>query len=136
MLSFALKTLLADRGKLLTGLAGVVFSLVLVSVQGGLYLGLMRKASVLIDHCSADIWVGHPRVENVDLAREIPELWLNRLRGIAGVASVRPYLVGKGTASLADGHMEDVWIIGSDPGSTLGAAWGFVEGSNDDLKPP
>ena len=31
MLSFALKTLLADRGKLLTGLAGVVFSLVLMN---------------------------------------------------------------------------------------------------------
>lgn len=136
MLSFALKTLLADRGKLLTGLAGVMFSLVLVSVQGGLYLGLMRKASVLIDHCSADIWVGHARIENVDLAREIPELWLNRLRGIAGVASVRPYIVGKGTASLADGHMEDVWIIGSDPGSMLGAAWDFVEGSKDELKRP
>jgi putative ABC transport system permease protein len=136
VLSFALKTLLADRGKLLTGLAGVMFSLVLVSVQGGLYLGLMRKASVLIDHCSADIWVGHARIENVDLAREIPELWLNRLRGIAGVASVRPYIVGKGTASLADGHMEDVWIIGSDPGSMLGAAWDFVEGSKDELKRP
>lgn len=136
MFSFALKTLLCDRGKLLTGLAGVVFSLVLVSVQGGLYLGLMRKASVLIDHCAADLWVGHPKVDNVDLAREIPELWLNRLRGIAGVEAVEPYLVGKGTASLAGGRMEDVWIIGSEPASMLGAAWGFVEGSRDDLKRP
>ncbi|HUY88346.1 MAG TPA: FtsX-like permease family protein [Pirellulales bacterium] len=136
MFSFAFKTLLCDRGKLLTGLAGVVFSLVLVSVQGGLYLGLMRKASVLIDHCAADIWIGHPKVDNVDLAREIPELWLNRLRGIPGVEAVKPYLVGKGTASLAGGRMEDVWIIGSDPASMLGTAWGFVEGSSDDLKRP
>jgi len=136
MLSFALKTLVSDRAKMLTGLAGVVFSLVLVSVQGGLYLGLMRKASVLIDHCDADVWVGHRMVENVDLAREIPEAWSNRLRSLPDVECVKPYIVGKGTASLAGGHMEDVWIIGSDPASMLGTAWGFVEGSADDLKRP
>ena len=100
MFSFALKTLLCDRGKLLTGLAGVVFSLVLVNIQGGLYLGLMRKASVLIDHCDADLWVGQRKIENVDLARDIPEAWMNRLRGVPGVERVAPYIVGKGTATL------------------------------------
>lgn len=134
MLWFALKTLTSDRGKLLMGLAGVVFSLVLVSVQGGLYLGLMRKASVLIDHCDADVWVGYRYVENVDLAREIPEAWVSRLRGISNVECVKPYIVGKGTAALAGGHMEDVWIIGSDPESMLGTGWGFVEGTREDLK--
>ncbi|HQU43349.1 MAG TPA: FtsX-like permease family protein [Pirellulales bacterium] len=135
MLSFALKTLLSERGKLLTGLTGVVFSLVLVTVQGGLYLGLMRKASVLIDHCQADVWIAHPMVETVDLARDIPQLWIDRLRGIPGVESVKPYLVGK-AAALAGGHMEDVWLIGSDPSTMLGTAWGFVEGSKEDLKRP
>lgn len=90
----------------------------------------LRKVSLLIDHCTADTWIGHPKVDNVDLAREIPELRLNRLRGIQGIDAVKPYIVGKGTASLAGGRMEDVWIIGSDP------AWGFVEGSLDDLKRP
>jgi putative ABC transport system permease protein len=63
-------------------------------------------------------------------------VWSNRLRGIRGVESVNPYIVGKGTASLAGGHMEDVWIIGSDPASMLGTAWRFVEGSAEDLKRP
>ena len=39
MLSFALKTLVADRGKLLTGLAGVVFSLILVNGIPSLFAG-------------------------------------------------------------------------------------------------
>src|SRR5258708_233689 len=136
MLSFALKTLTADRGKLATGLAGVVFSLVLVNVQGGLYLGLMQKASLLIDHCDADIWVGNQMVENVDLARDIPETWINRLRGITGVDCVNPYSVGKGTGSPANGPMEAVGIIGSDPASMLGSGWAFVEGPPNDLKRP
>ena len=57
-------------------------------------------------------------------------------RGVRGVASVQPYIVGKGTASVANGHMEDVWVIGSDPDSMLGSAWGFVEGSRADLRRP
>lgn len=136
MLSFALKTLTSDRGKLLIGLAGVVFSLVLVNVQGGLYFGLMRKASLLVDHCDADIWVGYRNVDNVDLARDIPESWGNRLRGLPEAACVEPYIVGKGTATLAGGRMEDVWIIGSAAPSMLGTAWGFIEGSAVDLQRP
>ena len=85
MYVFALKTLLSDRGKLLTALVGVVFSLVLVNIQGGLYFGLMAKASVLVDHSDADIWVGHQHLENVDFAHNIPEVWLNRIRGLSGV---------------------------------------------------
>jgi putative ABC transport system permease protein len=134
--SFALKTLLCDRGKLLTGLAGVIFSLVLVNIQGGLYLGLMRKASLLVDHCDADLWVGQRRVEDVDLARDIPEAWMNRLRGVPGVDRVAPYIIGKGTATLADGRMEDVWVVGSDPATMLGSAWKFAAGSQTDLKRP
>ena len=136
MFSFAIKTLLSERGKLLTGLAGVIFSLVLVNVQGGLYLGLMRKASVLVDHCEADLWVGHRMIENVDFAHDIPESWVNRVRGISGIARAEPYIVGKGMATLPDGGFEDVWVIGSDPTSMLGTGWGFVAGSPEDLKRP
>ncbi len=136
MLSFALRTLFAGRGKFAAGLAGVIFSLVLVNVQGGLYFGLMSKASTLIDHCDADLWICDRMISNVDLPRHIPEAWSNRLRGLPGVARVDPYIVGKGTATLTTGGFEDVWIIGSDPGSMLGSGWNFVAGSRDELKRP
>ena len=136
MISFAIKTLLSNRSKLVTGVVGVIFSLVLVNIQGGLYLGLMKKASLLVDHCDADLWVTHKLVENVDLAREIPESWQQRIRGLPEVSDTVPYIVGKGTASLNNGHMEDVWVIGSDPDTMLGSAWGFVAGSQSDLRRP
>lgn len=136
MHEFSWKTLLSNRSKMLTGLGGVVFSLVLVNIQGGLYLGLMKKASLLVDHCEADIWVAHRQVENVDLAREIPLSWRQRIASLEGVSQVEPYIVGKGTASLSNGHMEDVWIIGSDPDSMLGSGWNFVSGSRRSLRRP
>ena len=57
----AIKTLLADPGKLTAALVGVVFSVVLVNVQGGLFLGLIRKAGVLVDNSQADICNSIPR---------------------------------------------------------------------------
>lgn len=136
MVSFALKTLLSDRGKLLIALAGVVFSLILVNVQGGLYFGLIKKASLLTDHCGADIWVAHRLVECVDFAYDIPETRLNRIRGLPGVQEAEPYLVGKGIATLPDEGYEDIWIIGCDPKTMLGADWPFVQGSRSDLLRP
>lgn len=133
---FAFKTLLANRGKLLTALVGVVFALVLVNLQGGLFLGLVRRATVLIDHSGADLWVGHRLVENVDLPQNIPEVWLNRIRGVPGVHTAEPYIVGGGMATLRDGGYETVWVIGSEPSSMLGTASSFVEGSRDDLRRP
>jgi len=136
MYSFALKTLFTERGKLLTALVGVVFSLVLVNIQGGLYFGLIGKASLLVDHCDADFWIGHRNVENVDFAHDIPQALVNRIRGLPGVAQAEPYIVTKGVATLADGGFEDVWIIGSDPQSMFGTAWSFRQGTPHDLRRP
>jgi len=128
MITFALKILLSNRGKLITALTGVVFSLVLVNVQGGLYLGLIHKASLLVDHTDADIWVGKHLVENVDLANDIPVEWLNRIRGLQGVALADPYIVQPSIATLPDGGFETLMIIGIDPLSKIGAAWNVDEG--------
>lgn len=136
MFAFAFKTLLADRGKLLTAVVGVVFSLVLVSIQGGLYLGLMKKASVLVDNCEADLWVGHKQSESVEFAHQIPVIWLNRIRGLPEVEQAEPFVVAKGVATLSNGGFEDVWIIGSEPNSMMGTAWSFRVGQVQDLLRP
>lgn len=136
MALFALKTLVADRGKLLIALVGVVFSLVLVNIQGGLFLGMMRKASLLVDNCDADIWVGRRGLENVDLPYEIPEALLGRIRGLPAVRHVAPYIVAYGTMTFADGGYETVWLIGSEPSSMMGGPWAFHEGSIADLHRP
>src|SRR4030042_4645832 len=103
MWSIALKTLVADRGKLLTALVGVVFSIVLVNVQGGLFLGFVTKAGLLIDNGRADIWVGHRKMHNVDFPRDIPRRWVHRIRAIPGVKRAESYLVGFSDMTLPRG---------------------------------
>jgi putative ABC transport system permease protein len=136
MFLFAIKTLAYDRGKLLIALVGVIFSIVLVNVQMGLLLGLIRKGSLLVDHAEADIWVGRRGVENVDFAHEIPELWLNRVRGLPGVDRAEPFVVGQGTLTLPDGGYENIWVIGAEATATMGRIWNVSQGSAGDLRRP
>lgn len=122
MWAIAVKTLIADRGKLLTALVGIVFSVVLVNVQGGLFIGLIRKASLLVDQADADIWVGHKKMTNVDFPHDIPRRWVQRIRSVAGVRQAEPYLVGHSVMTLPDGGFEPVLVVGCDPSSLLGGA--------------
>lgn len=136
MWSFALRTLVADRGKLATALIGVVFSVVLVNVQGGLFVGLLRKASLLVDFGQADLWVGHKRMHNVDFPRDIPQRWLWRIRAVPGVAAAECYVVGHSTMTLPSGAFEQVVVVGSDPASLLGNAWTSSDGNLAAVRSP
>lgn len=131
MWPIAIKTLVADRGKLLTALVGVVFSIVLVNVQGGLFVGLIRKAGLLVDHGEADIWVGHKHMHNVDFPADIPRRWIDRVRTIPGVRHAEPYLIGFADMTLPSGGFEGVVVVGVDQKSLLGGAWNLVEGQPD-----
>lgn len=123
MWSLALKTLLADRGKLLTALVGVAFSVILVNVQGGLFLGLVAKSGLLVDQGRADIWVGHRDMHNVDFPREIPRRWVHRIQAIDGVRYAEPQLIGFSEMTLPDGGFEGVTVVGAPRGSPLAVAW-------------
>lgn len=136
MWTLALKTLLDDRGKLLTALVGVVFAVVLVNVQGGLFVGLIRKASLLVDNGQAEVWVGHKNMHNVDFPRDIPRRWVHRVKAVPGVAQAEPYIIGHSVMTLPDGGFEPVLVVGSDPATLLGNAWRIVEGRADDIRKP
>jgi putative ABC transport system permease protein len=129
MWRIALKTLVADRGKLLTALIGVVFSIVLVNVQGGLFIGLIRKASLLVENVGADVWVGHKHMHNVDFPQDIPALWLDRVRSAPGVSEAQPYLIGFTNMVLPSGGFESVVVIGADSATLFGSAWNLREGT-------
>src|SRR6185295_18329328 len=123
MWRLAILAMLADRGKFATCLLGVAFAVVLVNLQGGLLLGLIQKASLLVDHGGADIWVGHRHMNNVDMGGFVPERWVQRLRKIDGVERVDPYIVMFGQAKMPTGKFENVLVVGCEPSSLLGGPW-------------
>jgi putative ABC transport system permease protein len=105
-----------------------------VNVQGGLFFGLIRKASLLVDQGNADIWVGHKRMNNVDFPQDVPRRMVQRIRAIDGVSRAEPYLVGHSVMTLPDGGFEYVLVVGCDPATLLGGATPRLGGDSQQIR--
>jgi len=79
-MSYALTTIWHDRSRFLPAILAVAFSAVLIAAQSGLLVGMLSMMSTPVDKAAADIWVGYPGVQSVDLGRPIPTSWKNRLK--------------------------------------------------------
>ena len=63
MTKLALRNLFHDRVRLLVTLTGVVFAVVLMGIQIGLFLGFVATTANLIDHSGADLWIASSRIQ-------------------------------------------------------------------------
>ncbi len=132
----AFRNLFHDRLRLIATVIGIVFSIVLVTVQMGLYLGFGRMVTTMIDHASADLWV-MPRGTK---CFEDPSLLNTRERyralSISGVADAVPVVIGFADWRMASGEMTPVFVIGSDLRSGGLDPWNLVEGRIEALSGP
>ena len=101
-----------ERQRFFPAVLAVAFSALLIVLQSGLLLGFFSLKSVPIDQANADLWIGHPAVRSVDLARPIPEKWQERLFGLPAVTRVEPYLLAFVILNRPDGESESCLLIG------------------------
>jgi putative ABC transport system permease protein len=134
--TLAFRNLFHDRLRFIATVIGIVFSIVLVTVQMGLYLGFGRMVTTMIDHASADLWVmprGTKCFEDPSLlnARE-------RYRALAinGVAEAIPVVIGFADWRMPGGAMTPVFVIGSDLRAGGLQPWDVVEGRIEALSSP
>src|ERR1700730_15842202 len=110
----ASRNLFHDRLRFIATVIGIVFSIVLVTVQMGLYLGFGRTVTTMIDHASADLWI-MPRGTK---CFEDPSLLDVRKRyralSINGVADVIPVVIGFADWRMPSGATTAGFIIRSD----------------------
>ena len=57
ILTLASRNLFHDRVRLIATVVGIVFSIVLVTVQLGVFLSFERMVTTMIDHAQADFWI-------------------------------------------------------------------------------
>ncbi|MBU4432972.1 MAG: ABC transporter permease [Alphaproteobacteria bacterium] len=114
MTSIALKTLLFDWRRFAPAAVAVGFSGLLVLLQAGLILGVFSLASVYVTKSSADLWVGFPGVQSIDLGHPIGGLTELILRADPRVAQVEPFYWGSGEWRTRHLGMVNVYIVGVD----------------------
>jgi putative ABC transport system permease protein len=132
----ARRNLFHDKVRLTVTLTGIVFAVVLIVVELGLFVGFTVTTSNLIDHAGADLWVSSPKVPYVEMGVPFSERKLNQVRAVPGVVDAQKLISQWTQWKLHDGAQESVQIIGFDPDSPLGSPWNLVEGRVEDLKDP
>lgn len=115
MTGVALKTLLFDWRRFAPAAVAVGFSGLLVLLQAGLILGVFSLASVYVTKSSADLWVGFPGVQSIDLGRPIDGVTELFLRADPRIAQVEPFYWGSGEWRTSRHGMVNVYIVGLDP---------------------
>jgi len=134
MVSLARKNLLHDRLRFVITVAGVAFAVTLVLVQVGLFMGLLDKATVTIQHASADIWVTSKETPNVDFAHTFPETRALRVRGLAGVARADNLIVQFMNIQLPTGAEEGCLVYGLEDFAAWNLPWQVEAGDVRDLR--
>ena len=117
-------------------LTGIVFSVVLIVVQLGLFLGFTTATSNLIDHSGADLWITSKNVPYVEQGVAFSERKLNQVRAVPGVGDAQKLIARWTQWKRHDGGQDSVQIVGFNVDDTMERPWNLVEGSVEDLKSP
>lgn len=130
----ARRNLFHDRVRFAVTLTGIVFALVLIIIQFGLFLGFTTTTSNNIDNSKADLWVVFRGVGYFDTARAFSERKYYQVLATPGVAQAEKYMQAFARWKRPDGRQENIQIIGFRPGSGLGEPWNVVAGSVEAVK--
>lgn len=134
MVALARRNLFHDRVRLLATLIGIVFSVVLATVQLGLFVGFTATTADVIVHAGADLWMKSQNVGSLEAAVPFPDSKRYQALGTAGVATVEKYVVQYSDWKLPNGAVENILLIGLDPDGQMGRPWNLTQGHVADLK--
>jgi putative ABC transport system permease protein len=136
MVSVGWCNLKKDRLRVAVAVLGIVFSVVLVTVETGLLLGLMRNASLLVDTSRADLWISTIDVKTFDFATPFPQRKKYRIKAVEGVERVEEYFVSYSSWKLPSGGDINIQVVGFETRGELAPSIQLVEGSIEDLDQP
>jgi putative ABC transport system permease protein len=133
MVPIAWKNLIHDKVRLAVTLVGIVFALVLILVQFGLFLGFLDTSSNIVAQSRADLWVTAPSIPHVNGGSALSESNRYRILSIPGVERADKYTLFFVVWKIPTGAQQSVQVVGFPVESELGGPWNVTAGSLDDL---
>jgi putative ABC transport system permease protein len=132
----AQRNLFHDRLRLVATVVGIVFSIVLVTVQLGLYFGFGRMVTTMIDHASGDLWIIPAGAKSFEDPSPLDERNRFAALSVNGVFDVTAVVIGFAEWRLPSGGTTPVFVVGSDVRAPGLHPWNVVAGSTDALVIP
>src|SRR6187549_2995628 len=134
--TLAFRNLFHDRLRFFATVIGIVFSIVLVTVQMGLYLGFGQMVTTMIDHASADLWAMQKGTKCFEDPSLLDTRQRSRALSVTGTAAAIMVRIGSSDWRTPDGSSTPVFIVGSDLRSGGLEPWNVVEGRVEALSTP
>jgi putative ABC transport system permease protein len=131
----AYRNLFHDRLSLVVTLVGIVFSLILVAVQCGLYIGSEQKIATVIDKTPADLWVVPFGTKSFDDPSLLTGREKYNVLSTPGVQDVQEMVVSFASWRKPSGGKKAFILVGLDTQRGV-EPWNIVEGSPAELRAP
>jgi putative ABC transport system permease protein len=132
----AYRNLFHDRLSLVVTLVGIVFSVVLLSFQSGIYLGIERTIAAVLDQTKGELWVLPIGTKSVDDPSLLPGREKYAVLSVPGVKNVETLSMGFARWRKQNGGATTVLVVGSDWNSGGLKPWNVIDGSVDALAAP
>jgi len=127
-LLLAFRNLSHDRIRLAVTLVGILFSIVLVAVQLGLYLGARNLIISMIDRSDSDLWIMAYGTKNFEEAQSISARERFAALSTPGVVKATPLIASFTEWRKPTGGSTIVVLIGADHEDGGLSPWNIVEG--------
>ncbi len=137
ILTLAIRNLLHDRIRLAVTLVGILFSIVLVAVQLGLYLGSSRMITDMIERSNSDLWItafGAKSFEEGGILLTPRER--HQALATPGVKAVIPMISAFAEWRKPSGGSTRVALVGIDKEDGGLEPWNMIQGTWEDVRAP
>lgn len=136
VLTLAFRNLFHDRIRLIVTLVGILFSIVLVAVQLGLYLGARKMIIGMIQHADAELWITAYGAKSFEESGSLDGRERYIALSVPGVASVEPLIASFNEWRKPDGGATLTVVVGTDMPSGGLKPWNVVEGEASSIFQP
>lgn len=136
ILTLAMRNLFHDRIRLGVTLIGILFAVVLVAVQLGLYAGTSKMIISMVDKANAQLWIVPYGADSFEGSGVLTGGERHAALSTPGVARAVPVAAGFSKWQRPGGGEQLCVIVGTDADDGGLAPWNIVAGSNDALKLP
>jgi putative ABC transport system permease protein len=136
MASLALKNLFHDKVRLAVTLVGIIFSVVLSSIQLGLFVGFQRATSDILYYSNADLWITSANVTHAEDGVAFSEKKLYKVLASPEVERVEKQIIQFANWKKPDGANTGILLVGGNLKGGMGVPFRIVEGKLEDLRQP
>lgn len=131
ILRLASRNLFQDRLRFVATIIGIVFSIVLVTVQLGLFLGFQKMVTTMIDHAPADLWIVSRGTKCFEDPSMLDRRDRTKVLSVPGVTDAVPLLIGFTEWSVPNDGSTPVFVVGTSPDGLQ--PWHVAQGNPADL---